>query len=325
MSGSVVDIAPPGVPRDAIDPFLVCVHHIDQYPAGNAELGPGERGPMSSAEGRDWQMYFGETVPGFPAHPHRGFETITIVRRGIVDHSDSLGATARYGAGDVQWLTAGRGIVHAEMFPLLDRAGPNPLELFQIWVNLPAKQKMSEPSFTMFWDRDIPRRRVSGTGGTTEIVCIVGAIEGAKAPLPPPAGSWAAEARADMAIWTVKMAPGARWRLPAAAGPDTRRQLRFFRGSSMTIDGHRVDAGSIVEVNAAMSSELVNGPDESEILLLQGRPLGEPVVQHGPFVMNSLDEIREAYADYRKTRFGTWAWASTGPVHGHATERFASR
>ena len=106
-------------------------------------------------------MYHGKTVPGFPSHPHRGFETVTIVRRGRVDHSDSLGASARFGDGDVQWLTAGRGIVHAEMFPLLDMAAPNPLELFQIWLNLPARSKMVEPYFTMFWGPTIPRVRLT--------------------------------------------------------------------------------------------------------------------------------------------------------------------
>ena len=87
-------------------------------------------------------MCHGERVPGFPQHPHRGFETVTVARKGLIDHSDSLGAKARFGEGDVQWMPAGRGIVHSEMFPLLQRNAPNPTEFFQIWLNLPAKGKM---------------------------------------------------------------------------------------------------------------------------------------------------------------------------------------
>src|SRR5262245_7806718 len=126
-----------GFPWTTLVPFLFCVHHVDGYPAGNEQMGP-----AASLEGREmgmdfggidgWRMYHGEVVPGFPAHPHRGFETVTIVRRGLIDHADSLGAAARFGGGDVQWVTAGKGIVHSEMFPLLERDTPNPLELFQI-------------------------------------------------------------------------------------------------------------------------------------------------------------------------------------------------
>jgi hypothetical protein len=125
-------------------------------------------GPAVSLAGRDigqdfsrkdgWSMYHGDSVPGFPAHPHRGFETVTIVRKGLIDHSDSLGATARFGGGDVQWVTAGRGIVHSEMFPLLKTDEDNPLELFQIWLNLPKRSKMAEPHFTMLWNEQVPRR-----------------------------------------------------------------------------------------------------------------------------------------------------------------------
>ena len=94
-------------------------------------------------------MYHGDVVPGFPQHPHRGFETVTFVREGFIDHSDSLGATARFGRGDVQWLTAGAGIVHSEMFPLLKPDAGNRLELFQIWVNLPAKSKFAKRGFSI--------------------------------------------------------------------------------------------------------------------------------------------------------------------------------
>src|SRR5580704_6754982 len=145
-----------GPPWQTSDPFLFCVHHDDAYPAGNEHLGPAAslagRHMGQDFAGKDgWRMYHGAVVPGFPQHPHRGFETVTIIRRGLIDHSDSLGATARFGAGDVQWLTAGGGIVHAEMFPLLDRSAPNPLELFQIWLNLPGEDKLVEPHFAMLW------------------------------------------------------------------------------------------------------------------------------------------------------------------------------
>ena len=141
MSDSILQTVPLGNPPwPTVDPFLFCVHHVDSYPAGNDQLGP-----AASLAGRDlgqdfagldgWRMYHGTEVPGFPQHPHRGFETVTLARRGFIDHSDSLGATARFGRGDVQWMTAGAGVVHSEMFPLIDRDQPNPVELFQIWNN----------------------------------------------------------------------------------------------------------------------------------------------------------------------------------------------
>ena len=238
-----------GFPWQTIDPFLFCVHHDDAYPRGNAQFGPDA--PLSGRNlgqdfaGKDgWRMYHGLTVPGFPAHPHRGFETVTLVRKGLIDHSDSLGAAARFGGGDVQWLTAGRGIVHAEMFPLLDASAPNPLELFQIWLNLPARSKMAEPHFKMLWSQDIPRHvATDADGAQTEIACIAGRLAGAGAgePPAPPPDSWAAQPESDLAIWTLKMAPGARWTLPPAAGERTRRKLYFFKGQRVTINGQAVE------------------------------------------------------------------------------------
>lgn len=326
MTSSILNVAKPGTPWQTIDPFLVCAYHLDHYPPGNAELGPAvPRGASTNAE-EEWSMYFGQTVPGFPAHPHRGFETVTIIRQGIVDHSDSLGASARFGAGDVQWLTAGRGIVHSEMFPLLSPNEPNPMEAIQVWLNLPARNKMVDPNFTMFWAKDVPHYVVSDANGRTEVTCIVGAPKGVemRAPPAPPLNSWASDPTADLAIWTVKMGPDARWQLPAALGSETRRQLFILNGANLTIDGERVEGGSAVEVNCRIPVELGNGSTECEFLLLQGRPIGEPVVQQGPFVMNTLEEIRTAYADYRATRFGGWHWSSDGPDHGPTRSRFAS-
>jgi hypothetical protein len=291
-------------------------------------------GPQASLAGRDigqdfsrkdgWSMYHGDAVPGFPAHPHRGFETVTVVRKGLIDHSDSLGAAARFGRGDAQWLTAGGGVVHSEMFPLLDAEQDNPLELFQIWLNLPARNKMVPPHFTMFWSRDIPRLSASDDAGRkTEVATVAGQLAGAGRPLPPPPDSWAAQAEADVAIWTIRMEPGARWTLPAATGAGTRRNLYFFKGGSVTLAGREVTSPSAIELQGDTAVELVNTDTEAEFLLLQGRPIGEPVAQYGPFVMNTQAEIMQAMQDYRRTQFGGWPWPDSAPVHGREAQRFA--
>ena len=312
-----------------IDPFLFCVHHLDDYPAGN-----GRFGPRASLEGRSigadfggkdgWNMYHGEDVPGFPGHPHRGFETVTVMRRGFVDHADSLGAAARYGNGDVQWLTAGRGIVHAEMFPLLSETEGNPAELFQIWLNLPAASKMAEPAFTMFWSERVPQLVHDEAGRKTVVRVIAGALDGSAPPLSPPRDSWASRADADLAIWTVRMEPGAKWTLPAAKGPQTRRALYLFAGNA-SVAGEPVESRTGMEVAASADLDLVAGDGGAEFLLLQGRPIAEPVAQHGPFVMNTKAEIMQAFADYQRTQFGGWPWDSMAPVHGAQAKRFARR
>ena len=330
----ILNTKPLGMPWETIDPFLFCVHHDDAYPRGNAQLGPDAslagRQIGNDFAGKDgWRMYHGSAVPGFPAHPHRGFETVTIVRRGLIDHSDSLGATTRFGGGDVQWLTAGRGIVHAEMFPLLDRAQANPLELFQIWLNLPARSKMVAPHFTMLWAEQIPHRRFEDDAGrAADLSCIAGSLvpigaDAPLAPLAPPPDSWASQPQSDLAIWTLTMAPGARWTLPAAAGASTRRCLYFFKGVGVTIAGEHVHSHAAIELRAVTAVELVNGDAPAEFLLLQGRPIGEAVAQYGPFVMNTRDELEQAFADYRRTEFGGWPWPDQAPVHGTAPERFA--
>ena len=325
----IMQIKPLGFPWETIDPFLFCVYHDDAYPQANAQMGP-----AASLAGRDigqdfsrkdgWSMYHGSTVPGFPAHPHRGFETVTIVRKGLIDHADSLGATARFGRGDVQWLTAGQGVVHSEMFPLLDPSGPNPLELFQIWLNLPKRNKMAAPHFTMFWSQDIPRLVAKDDQGrSTEVAVIAGRLDNASAALAPPPDSWAAQAEADVAIWTIRMAPGACWTLPAAMGAGTRRSLYFFKGKSVTVGGQAVNSASAIELRAGVAVNLVNGEEAAEFLLLQGRPIGEPVEQHGPFVMNTRAEIAQTIEDYRRTQFGGWPWPDSAPVHGRDPARFA--
>jgi redox-sensitive bicupin YhaK (pirin superfamily) len=328
MTRTVLDRRPLGFPWVTEDPFLFCVHHDDAYPQGN-----GRFGPAASLAGRDlgqdfgrkdgWSMYHGESVPGFPAHPHRGFETVTIVRRGYIDHSDSLGAAARFGMGDVQWLTAGRGIVHAEMFPLLSEKQPNPVELFQIWLNLPAASKMVEPHFSMLWSHELPRvTRHDDAGKSAELTVIAGNLADKAAPKPPP-HSWASRPDADVAIACLRLTPGARLVLPKTRGPKTRRTLYYFAGTGLTINDEKIDAHGALRVRHDVGLELVAGAGGAELLLLQGQPIGEPVAQYGPFVMNTRAEIERAFADYQATRFGGWPWPAQDPVHGGAAERFA--
>jgi redox-sensitive bicupin YhaK (pirin superfamily) len=289
-------------------------------------------GPNASLEGRNlgqdfqgkdgWRMYHGRTVPGFPPHPHRGFETVTIVRKGLIDHSDSLGAAARFGVGDVQWLTAGSGIVHAEMFPLLDRSGPNPLELFQIWLNLPRASKMVDPHFSMLWRNQVPKQVVRDDAGrTTEVTVVAGRYGEVQPPAAPPS-SWASHPESEVAIWTIKMAPGAEWTLPASSA-QVNRTLFYFRGSGVTVDGRKVPGKQSIELRGDAAPVIVNDDQESEFLLLSGRPIGEPVVQYGPFVMNTPQEIQQAMNDYRRTQFGGWPWPSNDPVHPRDERRFA--
>lgn len=324
----VLQEVPLGTQWPTVDPFLFCAHHLDRYPAGD-----GQQGPAASLAGRDigqdfagvdgWNMYHGSHVPGFPQHPHRGFETVTVVRQGLIDHADSLGATARFGRGDAQWLTAGAGVVHSEMFPLVRTDGPNPLHLFQIWLNLPAADKLVEPYFTMLWAEDIPQVvRTDGAGRTTTITVYAGALDDAR-PLAPPPHSWAAHPEADLAIWHLDLEPGATCELPPAAGPDTVRTLYVYAGDHLDVGGHRLghDTGAVVACDRPV--ELTGGGERTEVLVLQGRPLGEPVARYGPFVMTTEDEIRQAFVDYQRTGFGGWPWPDDAPHHGPDRGRFA--
>jgi hypothetical protein len=323
----VLRIRPLGFQWETADPFLFCVHHQDAYPAGNERMGPAAslagRRIGQDFEGKDgWRMYHGESVPGFPRHPHRGFETVTLVRRGFIDHADSLGATARFGHGDVQWLTAGKGIEHSEMFPLVQRGEANPLELFQIWLNLPAADKLGAPHFSMFWAEAIPRlTQTDAAGRATEVTLVAGELAGTQPPMPPPS-SWAARPQSDLAIWAIRMAPRARWSLPAARA-GSNRTLYFFGGSELQVGGNTVKPASGIDLQADREVLLENGAREAELLLLQGRPIGEPVAQYGPFVMNTPEEIQQAFTDYRRTQFGGWPWHDPGPVHSRAESRFA--
>jgi hypothetical protein len=327
MSSVVLETLPLGFPWVTADPFLFCVHHDDAYPAGNERLGPraslaGRRLGNDFVVKDGFRMYHGQVVPGFPQHPHRGFETVTIARRGYIDHSDSLGAAARFGRGDVQWLTAGGGIVHSEMFPLLEQNAPNPVELFQIWLNLPSADKLVEPHFAMLWNGNIPRVAREEAGKRSEVTVVAGRLEGRVPPSPPPR-SWASRPDSDVAIWCIRMDAGATLTLPPAASVETSRTLYFFRGPSLSVGGEVQASHAAIAVRSDVPLRLEAGEGECEALVLQGRPIGEPVAAHGPFVMNDPSEIERAIADYRRTGFGGWPWPVDDPVHDKNEGRFA--
>jgi redox-sensitive bicupin YhaK (pirin superfamily) len=328
MADNIIKSTKPlGFQWETNNPFLFCVHHKDAYPRGNEKLGP-----QASLEGRSighdfvlrdgWRMYHGQEIPGFPVHPHRGFETVTIVLEGLVDHADSLGAAGRYGHGDVQWMTAGAGIQHTEMFPLLNKDRDNPLELFQIWLNLPAADKFVDPHYKMLWREEIPRFVINGKESKkTEVIVIAGSFNGTKAVAPPP-DSWASKEENEVGIWLLKMDPEAEIVLPETMSEIT-RSVYFYNGGSIILAGQEVNNYTAIDVKPDQEVSIKNGKDESNLLVLQGRPIGEPVVQYGPFVMNSAVEIQQAIDDYRKTEFGGWPWPRPDQVHDPGKQRFA--
>lgn len=318
-----------GMPWETLDPFLFCVHHLDHYPAGNGSLGPAAplhgRNLGQDFGGKDgWSMYHGAEVPGFPRHPHRGFETITIVRQGLVDHADSLGATARFGHGDVQWMTAGQGVEHSEMFPLVREDADNPLELFQIWLNLPRDAKTEPAHFTMFWGEQIPVWERDGA----RVRVIAGAplaasgFASASALRSPPPASWASQEGSEVGILTITLEPGSSVTLPAAS-EGVKRALYGFSGATLKVDGEALALPAAWELRDRAAVRIEAAEAGADLLYLQGRPIGEPVVQHGPFVMNTVGEIRQAMVDYQRGAFGAWPWPSPAPHHGASALRFA--
>lgn len=328
-----------------LDPFLFCAHHQDFYPEGNTSQGPKE-----SLEARHlghdfdllnpWKMYHGYTVPGFPVHPHRGFETVTIVLEGLVDHFDSGGGSGRYGGGDVQWMTAGAGLQHSEMFPLVNQDKPNPLHLFQVWLNLPAKDKFVQPFYKMLWNETIPKVEVAHVDGAcSQVTVVAGAYQGVKAPEPAP-DSWAAKPENHVEILIMRIAKGQEIALPLLSA-SANRCLYFYQGDGLRItEWHEEGKGEGKgEANGERQSTLLKAAhmavlppvdlilkaedEDAFVLLLAGEPLGETVVQYGPFVMNTKAEIQQCYDDYEKTHFGGWPWSKPDPVFEREQGRIA--
>jgi len=312
---TIKNIFPLGFPWQTQDPFLFCVYHYDQYPKGNEDMSP-----AVSLEGRtlgndftikdDFRMYHGRTIPGFPYHPHRGFETITIANKGYCDHSD-------FGEGDVQWMTAGRGVQHSEMFPLLKTEEENPLELFQIWLNLPKAAKFVDPHFAMLWHEDIPVVEEADA----KIKVIAGNYKGNKAPKPAP-NSWAANPENEVAIWNIHLDANSEYVLPASLHA-VNRTLYFYEGDIVEIEKQKIMPNYGIELVSTNVVTIKVTGKSAHFLMLQGKAIDEPVAKHGPFVMNTHEEIEQAMDEYRVTQFGGWPWPHADNVHDRKKGRFA--
>ena len=181
---------------------------------------------------------------------------------------------------------------------------------------------MAEPHFAMLWHEDIPVfKHTDAENKRTSVDVIGGHIEEVRASDPAP-DSWAADPTNEVAIWTIKMDPKARWKLPKAS-PGINRTLYFYKGNILQLEGQNIPLYHAVKLHADKEVTLQNGADESKLLLLQGKPIDEPVVQHGPFVMNTAQEIQNTMNVFAATQFGGWPWPASDHVHPREKGRFA--
>ena len=208
------------------------------------------------------------------------------------------------------------------MFPLVDEEQSNPLELFQIWLNLPKAAKTAKHYYKMLWSESIPvLQSRDDQGRSIQIRIIAGEFQGIAAPAPAP-DSWAAAPENQIAIWLITLHPNAEFSLPPATDK-INRTLYVYEGSSLNVAKTDIPGYHAALVASHQAIPIKNGPEQSRILVLQGKPIAEPVVQYGPFVMNTQNEIQQAFEDYRNTRFGGWPWDRSDPVHPSSQGRFA--
>jgi redox-sensitive bicupin YhaK (pirin superfamily) len=227
---------------------------------------------------------------GVEQHPHRGFETVTIVYRGEVEHRDTAGNHGRIGPGDVQWMTAAKGILHEEMHGRAFTEAGGTLEMVQLWVNLPAKHKMSAPRYQEIRDGAIPAVALGGDGSVARI--IAGAYDGTKGP---------ARTVTPVDLWDLRLEAGNRAELTLPDGHTT--LVLVLKGSVAVNDGETVNAAELALFDRAGERIVLDARADSTLLVMSGEPIDEPIVGYGPFVMNTRAEIDQAMADFRAGRF----------------------
>jgi redox-sensitive bicupin YhaK (pirin superfamily) len=228
---------------------------------------------------------------GVGQHPHRGFETVTIVYQGELEHRDSTGAGGLIGPGDVQWMTAANGIIHEEFHsPGFARTG-GMLEMVQLWVNLPAQDKRADAGYQTLLAKDIPVVALDGEGGSLRV--IAGDYQGHQGP---------AQTFTAMDVWDLRLNAGAMLQLPVATGRNA--VLVVLRGSVRINGEHEAGPTSLVLLERDGEDVAVEALQGASVLLLSGEPIDEPIVGYGPFVMNSQAEIVESFDDFQAGRFG---------------------
>jgi redox-sensitive bicupin YhaK (pirin superfamily) len=242
---------------------------------------------------------------GVGQHPHRGFETVTIVYQGEVEHRDSTGAGGLIGPGDVQWMTAGGGILHEEFHSHAFTRNGGTVEMAQLWVNLPAKDKMTAPRYQTLLNAQIPS--VDLPGGAGRVRVIAGELDGQRGP---------ALTFTPMDVWDVRIGQGSTARFEAKDGRTL--ALVVLRGTVLINGGDVAREGQLVHFDRAGSGVEIEANSDAVLLWLSGEPIDEPVVGYGPFVMNSEDEIRQAIDDFNSGRFGRIPHAQPGGVAEHA-------
>jgi redox-sensitive bicupin YhaK (pirin superfamily) len=228
---------------------------------------------------------------GVGVHPHRGFETVTIVYAGEVDHRDSTGNGGHIGPGDVQWMTAASGILHEEFHSQAFTQAGGAMEMVQLWVNLPAKDKMSPPGYQTLLDAQIPA--VELTDGAGRVRVIAGEYAGAKGP---------AKTFTPIDIWDVRLNAGAKAQFALAEGHSL---MLLVQSGTVRLNGAQSAGAAQLALFAREGGAIsLEAESDAKLLLMSGAPIDEPVVQYGPFVMNSEGEIRQAILDFNAGKFG---------------------
>jgi redox-sensitive bicupin YhaK (pirin superfamily) len=236
---------------------------------------------------------------GVGEHPHRGFETVTIVYQGELEHRDSTGAGGKIGPGDVQWMTAARGILHEEFHSQLFTQSGGTMEMVQLWVNLPAKDKMSKPGYQTLLDANIPV--VDLPDGAGRVRVIAGEFKGHKGP---------AHTFTPIDVWDVRLSKD---RSAKFEIPEGRTIAVTVLHGPVLINGEIARDAQLVSLDRAGTELHIEANDDAKVLVLSGDPIDEPVVGYGPFVMNSSAEIETAMRDFNSGRFGAMP-AETTPA-----------